>query len=101
MLERNASKLRVCVGIPSKITVPSVGMQRSIAKVKVDLPDPVRPTVGVVRTAILTWPRITYLYQCVHRRARGKKRLGAPSDRPAGSVSYQQSSAVFAKCTKE
>ena len=44
ILERRASRLRVSVGIPSYLTVPSVKMQRSRANVSVDFPEPVRPT---------------------------------------------------------
>lgn len=53
--ERSASRLSVCVGMPSYTTVPSVGMQRRRDNVKVDFPEPVRPTGGqarVIRRAV-------------------------------------------------
>ena len=44
MFDRKSSRVRLFVGIPSYVTRPSVGMQRSKAKVSVDFPAPVRPT---------------------------------------------------------
>lgn len=48
MLERRASNVIESVGRPSNMTRPSVGMQRNRARVRVDLPDPVRPTARSV-----------------------------------------------------
>ena len=44
MLDRRASKLTLSVSMPSKYILPSVRMQRSSARVRVDFPEPVRPT---------------------------------------------------------
>ena len=45
MFERRESRLSEAVSMPSYVTLPSVTMQRRRARVKVDLPEPVRPTM--------------------------------------------------------